>query len=87
MTETYDRPPKTMLFWQCKQRKDKKECDYFDHKGNMDCHECKSKRDKGDIVLNTLNKIVGILVKVEGTVEHWGHFEPKGTVQEGGTGA
>lgn len=53
----------------------------------MNCHECKSKRDKGDTVLNTLNKIVGILVKVEGTVEHWEHFEPKGTVQEGGTGA
>lgn len=52
----------------------------------MNCHECRSKRDMGDIALNTLNQIVGILVKVEGAVEHWEHFEPRDTVQEGGTG-
>lgn len=87
MTETYDKPPETMLFWKCKQRiPKKKKCGFINNKGNMNCHECRSKRDKGDIALNTLNQIVGILVKVEGAVEHWEHFEPRDTVQEGGTG-
>jgi len=51
----------------------------------MSCHGCGSKRDKGDIALNSLNKIVGILVSVEGAVEHWEYFEPEDRVQDGET--
>jgi hypothetical protein len=87
MTETYDKPPEAILFWQCRQRIDTKtKCKYLNNKGNMTCNGCKSKRGKGDVALDQYKRKVGVLQKVEGVVEYWQHYELNDPVQQGGTG-
>jgi len=87
MTETYNKPPETILFWKCKQRKGKKtKCNYINKKENMNCHSCNTKRDTGDVALDKYNHTIGMLKKVEGVLEHWEHYELDDEVREGETG-
>jgi hypothetical protein len=76
MTETYNEPPETTLFWECNQLKDDgKNCGHLNHKTDMKCRECKMKRDKGDIAFNKNKRVIGLLKKVENGVEHWEHYD------------
>jgi len=76
MAEMYNVPPEKSSFWVCNQDKGEGErCGSLNSIKDKRCEDCKTRRDKGDVVYNQRRRAIGKLKKVEGVVEYWEYID------------